>query len=115
MRRRALSSAQTPALRTRQTMNLQAISMDCPLPLTGVLTLRDVKNEDRPGYVYEYTGNTDKLSTQKTGFLQKNAPIVRSSTEIGRVYGRKLPRLYDIARRETASAAPAPDFVGGSW
>jgi hypothetical protein len=41
----------------------------------GGLTLRDVKNEDRPGYVYENTGDGDKLSCDNTGFLQKNAPI----------------------------------------
>jgi hypothetical protein len=28
----------------------------------GALTLRDVKNEDRSGYVYENTGDGDKMS-----------------------------------------------------
>jgi hypothetical protein len=89
--------------------------MGCPLPLTGALTLRDVKNEGRSGYVYENTGNTDKLSTQETSFLHENARIARSSTEIGRVYGQKIPRLYVKARRETARSIPTPDFVAGSW
>ena len=29
----------------------------------GALTLRDVKNEDRPGYVHENTGDDDKMSS----------------------------------------------------
>jgi hypothetical protein len=62
--------------------------MDCPLPLTEALTLRDVKNEGRSGYVYENTGNIDKLSTPKTGFLHKNAPIARYLTTIAQVYCR---------------------------
>jgi hypothetical protein len=86
MRRQAISSMQTPDFSARQTTSLYLISMGCPLPLTGALTLRDVKNEDRPGYVYENTGNIDKLSTPKTGFLQKNAPIARYLTTIGQVY-----------------------------
>ncbi|MGD1105350.1 MAG: hypothetical protein ABSA59_25165 [Terriglobia bacterium] len=41
----------------------------------GAVTLRDVKNEDRPGYVYENTGDGDKMSSEKHGFLHENAPI----------------------------------------
>jgi hypothetical protein len=37
----------------------------------GALTHRDVKNEDRTGYVYENTGDDDKLSGQRTGFYTK--------------------------------------------
>ena len=37
----------------------------------GTLTLRDVKNEDRPGYVYENTVKDDKMSGEKTGFYTK--------------------------------------------
>jgi hypothetical protein len=37
----------------------------------GGLTLRDVKNEDRPGYVYENTGNNDKMSSEKPAFYRK--------------------------------------------
>jgi hypothetical protein len=40
----------------------------------GEQTLRDVKNEDRTDYVYENTGNCDKMSPDKSGFLRKNAP-----------------------------------------
>jgi len=39
--------------------------------LQGALTLRDVKNEGRSGYVYENTGNDDKMSGGKTGFYTK--------------------------------------------
>jgi hypothetical protein len=77
MRRHEISRMQTPEFEARQTTNLQVISRGCLLPTTGALTLRDVKNEGRLSYVYENTGNIDKLSTQKTGFLHKNAPIVR--------------------------------------
>jgi hypothetical protein len=77
MRRHSLTSTRTPDFRARQTTNLQAILRGYLSPLTGALTLRDVKNEGRSGYVYENTENTDKLSTQKTGLLQENAPIVR--------------------------------------
>ncbi|MGD1103812.1 MAG: hypothetical protein ABSA59_17320, partial [Terriglobia bacterium] len=41
----------------------------------GALTLRDVKNEDRPGYVYENKGDDDKMSSEKHDFLQENASI----------------------------------------
>jgi hypothetical protein len=37
----------------------------------GALTLRDVKNEDRSGYVHENTGNDDKMSSEKHGFYTK--------------------------------------------
>jgi len=37
----------------------------------GALTLRDVKNEDRPGYVYENTGDNDKMSSKKQAFYSK--------------------------------------------
>jgi hypothetical protein len=37
----------------------------------GALTLRDVKNEDRPGYMYENKGGGDKMSRQKPAFYTK--------------------------------------------
>jgi hypothetical protein len=42
---------------------------------TGGLSLRDVKNEDRPGYVHENKGDDDKMSSEKHGIYQENAPI----------------------------------------
>jgi hypothetical protein len=41
----------------------------------GALTPRDVKNEDRPGYVYENTRNDDKMSGEKTGFYTNVHPF----------------------------------------
>jgi len=41
----------------------------------GALTLRDVKNEDRPGYVHGNTGEDDKMSSEKPAFLHENPPI----------------------------------------
>jgi hypothetical protein len=43
----------------------------------GELTLRDVKNEDRPGYMHENTGEVDKMYTQRTALLHENVPIAR--------------------------------------
>jgi len=44
---------------------------------SGALTLRDVKNEDRSGYVYENKGESDIMSCEKQGILQENATIAR--------------------------------------
>jgi hypothetical protein len=44
---------------------------------TFEITLRDVKNEGRPGDVYENTGGSDKMSPEKTGSLQEITPIAR--------------------------------------
>jgi hypothetical protein len=38
------------------------------------LTHKDVKNEGTSGDVYENTGEEDKMSSDKHGFLQENAP-----------------------------------------
>ncbi len=43
----------------------------------GALTHRDVKNEGRPGDVYENKGEDDKMSGNLAVFLQENAPIAR--------------------------------------
>jgi hypothetical protein len=42
---------------------------------SGALTPRDVKNEDRPGYMHENTRDGDKMSSERRGILQENAPI----------------------------------------
>jgi hypothetical protein len=34
-------------------------------------TRRDVKNEDRSGYVHENTGDVDKISSEKQAFYRK--------------------------------------------
>jgi hypothetical protein len=43
----------------------------------GGLTLKDVKNEDRTGYVHENTAESDKMSSENHAFLHENAPIAR--------------------------------------
>jgi hypothetical protein len=42
-----------------------------------VLAQKDVKNEDRSDYVYENTDEHDIMSSEKHGFLQENATIMR--------------------------------------
>jgi hypothetical protein len=43
----------------------------------GALTPRDVKNEGRPGYVYENKGEGDKMDDNGADFLAENAQIAR--------------------------------------
>jgi hypothetical protein len=38
------------------------------------LTPKDVKNEDRPGYLDENKGEDDKMSSEKHAIYQENAP-----------------------------------------
>jgi len=37
----------------------------------GELTPRDVRNEDRTGYMHENTGDDDKMSSEKHAFTRK--------------------------------------------
>jgi len=41
------------------------------------ITLRDVKNEDRTGYMHENKGEGTKCTPQETAFLRENALIAR--------------------------------------
>ncbi len=43
----------------------------------GALTPKDVKNEDRPDYVYEKKGTRDTMTENRHDFLAENAPIPR--------------------------------------
>ena len=43
----------------------------------GALTHKDVKNEDRPGDVYENKGVMDKMDETSSGFLAENTWITR--------------------------------------
>jgi hypothetical protein len=43
----------------------------------GALTPRDVRNEDRPVYVHENKGKSDKMSSEIHGFLDENAPLAQ--------------------------------------
>ena len=65
----------------------------------GALALRDVKNEGRSGYVYENTGNDDKMSSYKTGFCTKMHPLREDQQESVGLMGRKCIG-YAIIRDE---------------
>ncbi|MGA3167433.1 MAG: hypothetical protein ABSF14_15120, partial [Terriglobia bacterium] len=43
----------------------------------GALTRRDVKNEDRPDYVYENKWTSDTMPENQHDFLAENAAISR--------------------------------------
>jgi hypothetical protein len=44
---------------------------------SGALTQRDVKNEDRPDYVYENKRESDKMDDNLPGFLAENTQVSR--------------------------------------
>ena len=83
--RHAVSSTETPDSRSRLTTRHWALST----ALNGALTLRDVKNEDRPGYVYENTGDDDKMAGAKTGFYMKMHPFHHIRQQSVGLLGRK--------------------------
>jgi hypothetical protein len=41
----------------------------------GALIHKDVKNEDRPDYVYENKGEVDKMDDNRDGFLSETSQI----------------------------------------
>ena len=43
----------------------------------GALTHKDVKNKDRPDYVYENKGDDDKMADNLAGFVPDNARVAR--------------------------------------
>jgi hypothetical protein len=43
----------------------------------GALPHKDVKNEDRPDYVYENKGESDKMDDNLPGFLAENTQVSR--------------------------------------
>jgi hypothetical protein len=43
----------------------------------GALTLKDVKNEDRPDYVHENKGEGDKMDYNRDDFVSENARVAR--------------------------------------
>jgi hypothetical protein len=71
-----------------------------------VLTLRDVKNEDRSGYVYENTGNYDKMSGEKTGFYTKMHPFHDNRQQSVGIVDRGCTG-YAINRGEVPPLEPA--------
>jgi hypothetical protein len=73
----------------------------------GALALRDVKNEGRSGYVYENTGNDDKMASYKTGFCTKMHPLREDQQESVGLIGRKCAS-HAIIRGEVAPLAREP-------
>jgi hypothetical protein len=51
-----------------------------------VATLRDVKNEDRPDYVYENKGSDDKMAAEKHVIYQRNTANEACLTRTKRAY-----------------------------
>ena len=70
------------------------------------ITLRDVKNEDRPGYVYENTGDADKMSREKHGFLHENCTNCAIIDKNRRVFSPKMHN-HTINRSEVRPFEPA--------
>ena len=84
----------------------------------GELTLRDVKNEDRPGYVHENTGHDDKMSSEKPGFYTKMHPFHDNRQQSAGSIGRKCAG-YAIVRGEVghkidSSVSSAHRSIGGA-
>ena len=78
--------------------------------ISGKLTcLRDVKNEDRPGYVYEITDNSDKMSLRNAHILRKLTRVLQKVAEL-----RGQLALNDIfgsnfcGTAQTAMSLPLP-------
>ena len=65
----------------------------------GALTPRDVKNEDRSGYVHENTGEGTKCTPKKRPFYTKMHPLHDNRQELVRLVGRKC-KNYAINRGE---------------
>jgi hypothetical protein len=55
----------------------------------GAATLRDVKNEDRSGYVHENKWRATKYTPILTGFLHENATSERKLTKSSGFFARK--------------------------
>ena len=81
----AVRSTKAPDSRTRLTTIYWALST-AP---SGALTHRDVKNEDRTGYVYENKDDDDKMSGEKQVFYMKMHPWREDQQESAGFLGRK--------------------------
>jgi hypothetical protein len=54
----------------------------------GTLTRRDVKNEDRSGYVHENTYYIDNMSSEKHGFYMKMHQLHDNRQQSSGLFGR---------------------------
>ncbi len=57
------------------------------------ITLRDVKNEDRSGYVHENTGDDDKMTDDLSGFLVENVRFSRKAVGMLSVFAKRSALL----------------------
>jgi hypothetical protein len=55
----------------------------------GALTLRDVKNEDRSGYVYENKGEQTQCLVTKPAFCTKMRQLRDNRKQFSGLFGRK--------------------------
>ena len=112
--RHAVRRTEIPDSGTRLTINHWALST----ALNGALTLRDVKNEDRPGYMHENTGDDDKMSSEKHGFYTKMHQLHDNRQQSSGLIGRKCSG-YAIIRGEGEPkiGSSAHRSIGGarSW
>jgi hypothetical protein len=69
------------------------------------LTLRDVRNEDRTGYVYENTGRLTKCHAQTTASCTKMYQLHHKRQESRGLFGRKCTD-YAIILGEVAPSKP---------
>ena len=81
----------------------------------GALTLRDVKNEDRTGNVYENTGDDDKMSGEKTGFYTKMHPLREDQQESVGFLGRECISytIRQDGRRQTVDGKRGKQWAPG--
>jgi hypothetical protein len=61
----------------------------------GPLTQRDVKNEGRPGYVLEKTGERDKMSCDEQHFSTKMHRLHHKSVEVALTH-RAFPECHSF-------------------
>jgi hypothetical protein len=69
----------------------------------GALSPRDVKNEDRPGYMHENTGDDDRMASEKHGFYTKMHQMRDNRQHSVGLIGRKCTQ---VTRKIGAKADP---------
>ena len=81
---------------------------ECGLEITQ--QRRDVKNEDRTGYVHENKGDNDKMSSEKHGFYTKMHELHANWQQSVRLIGRKCTQVArKIGAKADAESAHRPD------
>jgi hypothetical protein len=80
----------------------------------AALTRRDVKNEDRPGYVYEKKDDDDKMSGEKTGFCTKVHPFHNNRQQSRRLFARNEETSNSSGRNGAFGACSDYRFIDPS-